>query len=71
MECTDNVLLFNQAHAREVLAAYEDHFNGHRPHQARDQPPPDADPAEVIPIEGRIRSRQVPGTMIHEYRRAA
>jgi putative transposase len=45
---TDNVLLFGEAHARMVLAAYEDHFNEHRPHQARDQTPPDADPAEVI-----------------------
>ena len=61
----------NQAHARKILAAYEAHFNGHRPHQARDQTPPDADPAEVIAIDGRIRRRQVPGTMIHEYRRAA
>jgi hypothetical protein len=51
-DCTDNVLLFGAAH--------EDHFNGHRPHQARDQTPPDADIAEVIPIEGRIRRRQVP-----------
>ncbi|WP_194891205.1 integrase core domain-containing protein [Catenulispora pinisilvae] len=70
-DCTDNVMLFGEAHAREVLAAYEDHFNGHRPHQARDQTPPDADIAEVIPIEGRIRRRQVPATNIYEYHRAA
>ena len=57
--------------ARKVLAAYEDHFNGHRPHQARDQTPPDADIAEVIPIEGQIHRRQVPATTIHEYHRAA
>jgi len=70
-DCTDNVLLFGEAHARKVLAAYEDHFNGHRAHQARDQTPPDADIAEVIRIEGRIRRRQVPVTTIHEYHRAA
>ncbi len=57
---TDNVPLFGQAHARKVLAAYEDHFNGHRPHQTRDRTPPDADIAEVSPIEGRIRRGQVP-----------
>jgi len=28
-------------------------------------------PAEIIPIEGRIRRRQVPGTTIHEHHRAA
>ena len=70
-DCTDNVLLYGEAHTRKVLAAYEDHFNGHRPHQARDQTPPDADIAEVIPIEGQIRGRQVKGTTIHEYHRAA
>jgi transposase InsO family protein len=70
-DCTDNVLLFGEAHARKVLAAYEDHFNRHRPHQGRDQTPPDADPAEIITLEGRIQRRQVPGTTIHEYRRAA
>lgn len=70
-DSTDNVLLFSQDHTRKVLAAYEEHFNGHRPRQARDQTPPDADPAEAIPIEGRIRRRQVPGTTIHEYRPAA
>jgi len=42
-----------------------------RPHQGRDQTPPDGDPAEIIPIQGRIRRRQVPGTTIHEYHRAA
>ena len=70
-DCTDNVLLFGEAHARKVLAAYESHFNRHRPHQGRDQAPPDADPAEIIPIEGRIRRRRVSGTTIHEYHRAA
>jgi len=70
-DCTDNVLLFSQAHARKVLAAYEDHFNEHRPYQARDQTPPDADIAEVIPVEGQIHRRQVPATTIYEYHRAA
>jgi integrase-like protein len=70
-DCTDDVLLFGAAHARVFLAAYEDHLNGHRPHPARDHTPPDADPAEVIPIEGRIHRRQVPATTIHEYHRAA
>lgn len=34
-EVLDHVLLMGQAHARQVLAAYEIHYNTHRPHQAR------------------------------------
>lgn len=70
-ECTDNVVLISEAHARKVLAAYEDHFNTHGPHQSRDHTPPDADPADIIPIGRRIRRRQVLGTTVHEYHRAA
>jgi len=65
-DCTDNALLLGEAHTRNVLAAYEADFNEHRPHQARDQTPPDADIAEVIPIEGRIYRRQVPAPTVHE-----
>ncbi|ADI04496.1 putative transposase [Streptomyces bingchenggensis BCW-1] len=39
-EALDHVLIMNDAHARHVLAAYERHYNQHRPHQARNQVPP-------------------------------
>ncbi|MGI5135476.1 hypothetical protein [Streptomyces sp. CA-106110] len=29
----------NEAHARQVLADFERHYNTHRPHRARDQSP--------------------------------
>ncbi|MFI1338467.1 integrase core domain-containing protein [Streptomyces sp. NPDC020845] len=33
-EALDHVLIMNEAHARHILAAYERHYNEHRPHQA-------------------------------------
>ncbi|MCC8251215.1 hypothetical protein [Saccharothrix luteola] len=34
------MLITSESHARPVLETYEDHYNRHRPHQARDQLPP-------------------------------
>ncbi|MFD4764300.1 integrase core domain-containing protein [Streptomyces sp. NPDC058439] len=42
-EALDHVLIMNEAHARHVRAAYERHYNEHRPHPARNQLPPGAD----------------------------
>ncbi|MFI0469670.1 integrase core domain-containing protein [Saccharopolyspora sp. 5N102] len=36
-EVCDHVLILNEAHARQVLAEYQRHYNQHRPHQARQQ----------------------------------
>jgi hypothetical protein len=41
-EVLDHILITGEAHARHVLAAHEIHYNTHRPHQARDQLPPEA-----------------------------
>jgi len=37
------MLIYNQAHLRAVLQTFEQHYNGHRPHQSRQQRPPDHD----------------------------
>ncbi|WP_308130251.1 integrase core domain-containing protein [Kitasatospora aureofaciens] len=73
-EGLDHVLIMNEAHARHVLAAYERHYNEHRPHRARNQLPPGADqqPITVHDLEGRRLLRtHILGGVINEYRYAA
>ncbi|WP_238598048.1 transposase [Saccharothrix sp. ALI-22-I] len=41
-ELLDHILITGEAHARQILKTYENHYNRHRPHQARDQLPPQA-----------------------------
>lgn len=73
-EVLDHVLIMNETHARHILAAYEQRYNEHRPHRARQQLPPGADqqPITVDEVEGRrpLRTRILDGT-INEYRYAA
>lgn len=70
----DHVLLMNEAHARQVLADFERHYNAHRHHRARDQSPPHASgqPATVHDLDGHrlLRTRILGGT-INQYRYAA
>ena len=73
-EVLDHVLVLNEFHAKRVLAAYQRHYNRHRPHQARNQLPPDAHdhPAAVHDLDARrvLRTR-VLGGVVNEYRYAA
>jgi hypothetical protein len=39
-ELTDHMLIFSQRHLRVMLAEYVRHYNGRRPHRARDLRPP-------------------------------
>jgi putative transposase len=70
-ECLDHVLILGERHLREVLAVYARHCNGHRPHQGRQQEPPQRQPGHAAGITARIERRQVIGGMISEYHRAA
>jgi putative transposase len=42
-QLTDRILIFSQRHLRTVLAKYVQHYNGRRPHRARDHHPPRPD----------------------------
>jgi putative transposase len=72
-EVLDHVLILGEAHARQVLAAYQSHHNGHRPHQARNQLPPDAQeqPAAMDIDTHRLLRTRILGGLINEYRYAA
>ncbi|GAB2725261.1 integrase core domain-containing protein [Kitasatospora kifunensis] len=69
-EALDHVLIMNEAHARQVLAAYQRHYNEHRPHRARNQLPPGAreQPATGDLERRRLLRTRVLGGVINEYR---
>ncbi|WNV85243.1 integrase core domain-containing protein [Umezawaea sp. Da 62-37] len=73
-ELLDHILIMDEGHARQVLKTYEKHYNGHRPHQARDQLPPAGQqhPAAVHdPDTRRVLRTRILGGLINEYKHAA
>jgi hypothetical protein len=55
------MLIFGERHLRMVLAEYETHHNGRRPHRSRQLRPPCPDHPVADPSLGRIQRRAVLG----------
>jgi integrase-like protein len=70
-ECLDHLLIHGEQHLRRILAEYTQHYNDHRPHQARGQRPPLHESGRPIGLTARIKRRQTVHGLISEYRRAA
>ena len=70
-ELTDRMLIFGERHLRSVLAEYESHYNGRRPHRSRQLGPPRPDHLVADLSHERIKRRPVLGGLISEYERAA
>ena len=70
-EVTDRMLIFGERHLRMILAEYEAHYNGRRPHRSRRLRPPRPDHPVADLSQDRIQRRPVLGGLINEYERAA
>jgi putative transposase len=72
-ELLDRTLILGERHLALVLCEYVAHYNGHRPHQSRQQRPPDT---EAQPIRDAadlrsVRRKPVAAGVNNEYHHAA
>jgi putative transposase len=70
-EITDRMLIFGQRHLLTILAQYEAHYNGRRPHRSRQLRPPRPDYPVADLSQERIQRLPVLGGLINEYERVA
>ena len=74
-ELLDRLLIVNGRHLQAVLIAYAKHYNGHRPHQSREQQAPDAQALPARPVADLdaqcVRRHRILGGLINEYHDAA
>jgi len=70
-EVTDRMLIFGERHLRTILAEYQAHYNGRRPHRSRQLRPPRPDHFVADLSRKRIKRRPVLGGLINEYEWAA
>ena len=73
-ECLDRILIYHPRHLGAVLGEFVTHYNEHRPHQSRDQRPPnamDTAPAVVDLASARVHRRKILNGLISEYSQVA
>ena len=72
-ELLDRILILGERRLALVLGEYVSHYNGHRPHQSRQQRPPDVQAQPVRDVAGlrSVRRKPVVAGMINEYHHAA
>jgi putative transposase len=72
-EPLDRVLILNERHLALVLREYVEHYNGHRPHQSRQQRPPDIETQPIRDMADLRSARRKPvvAGLINEYHYAA
>jgi transposase InsO family protein len=72
-EVLDRTLVLNERHLALVLREYVNHYNGHRPHQSRQQRPPDIETQPTYGVADLRSARRKPAVagLINEYHYAA
>ncbi len=70
-EVTDRRLIFGERPLRTILAQYQAHYNGRRPHRSRQLHPPRPDHPVADLSQKRIQRWPILGGLINEYERAA
>jgi len=63
--------IYRERHLRSVLGQYATHYNGHPPHQSRQQRPPGQDGQVSPPLDLAVQRRKVLDGVINEYYQAA
>ena len=71
-ECLDRMLIFGHRQLEAILTEYLAHYNGHSPHRALGQRPPDEQARKPTPpTETPVIRRDILGGLLHEYELAA
>ena len=72
-KCLDWLLIVGREHLEQVLQAYVEHYNVHRPHRALGLKPPvpRVGPTAITRDQRRVDRRDRLGGLLHEYHRQA